>query len=273
MRRSIPIIAFVLMLFVVLPCWGEEKPREIWFHSLTSSDIEEDSAISGKCTGDTSSDEIECKFWKMRVHLGLNPDELPAELEKLAKELDEIKKKYKSADDYAKSFCEDIDIKNKDLEKDIQKSKKEKKLTAFETSVVKEMVDFCKNSSYEKLWALMNKFIITQTKTCQVSFDIEPWIVKLEKIETNKWVGDTGPSGLCNNIYFCTLEHEPDYDNLWTYTQTRTYARKGCEDLKVGETIIWDWRSKTFEMNCQFIEYVSPNPKTKHLNSKIYNYP
>jgi hypothetical protein len=93
MRGSIPIIAFVMVLFLVLPCHGEEKPSEIWFRYLTSPNI--NSAISGRCMGYTSSYEIECKFWAVRVDSVLDADELQEGLNALKKDYNELKKQKK----------------------------------------------------------------------------------------------------------------------------------------------------------------------------------
>ena len=79
MRRSISISVFIMAMFHVFPCYGEEKPSEIRFNYLTSPN--NNSALSGRCTGDTSSYEIECKFWQVRVRLALDPDELQEKLE------------------------------------------------------------------------------------------------------------------------------------------------------------------------------------------------
>jgi hypothetical protein len=140
----------------------------------------------------------------------------------------------------------------------LQELKKGKKLTPYPIPNLKKYVDVCKNPTYEKLINVWKYLLLVESKTCIVTFRMEPWTLKFKKVSENKRVSNSGPSGLCNNFYLSTLEHEPEANGLWTFTQTRTYAGQEdelCKDFKVGKTITWDWRDDIKEMNCQFIEY------------------
>jgi hypothetical protein len=57
MRRSIPIIALVLMLFLVLPCWGEKD----WPMTLNLTREDGLEQYIGFCSS-VAADKIECEF-------------------------------------------------------------------------------------------------------------------------------------------------------------------------------------------------------------------
>ena len=119
-------------------------------------------------------------------------------------------------------------------------------------------MEICKNPSLDKFENFFEQTIIDETKTCKVFSDYEGWTAKFKKVAPNKWISNEGPSGLCNNVFLFTLEHEPKYPTLWTYTQVRTYSdqeNKFCKGLEVNKPLIYDWHGKTIELNCKFIEY------------------
>jgi hypothetical protein len=182
--------------------------------------------------------------------LALGPDELQEALNALKENYDELKKQKINQkinlDKEAKNICKEMNPNLKD------------EWLTYPEPILKKYVDVCKNPTYEKLSNVEKDHLLMQSKTCVVTFITEPLKAKFKKAYKNKWVSNSGPTGMCRSFWFHTLEHEPEANGLWTYTQTRTHTDQDdemCKDLEVGRTDTWDWRYEIKEMNCQFIVY------------------
>ena len=233
-------------------CFADDKPQKIYFNYLTSPDKDENSALSGSCSGTTQSYEIDCKFWQLRVRLDLKPEELPKEINKAKKRM---KEETKDFDKLVDELCRDI---NRNVDEIRKKMKNGNRFGQHDINQMKAMIDLCSNPTYEKFEEFMIETIVERTKTCKVSADLEGWTAKFKRVAKNKWVSTAGPEGLCNVVTFMTLEHEPNHPNLWTYTRTRSYAEQEnqfCKHLEVGKELKYDWRDKTINLDCKFIEY------------------
>lgn len=251
LKTIVMTVSFIILSSSALFAQSQE-PQPISFSYLNSPDKEENSALSGECTGNTASHEIECKFWQIRVRLALDPDDLPQEIQKAKRRLKEEMKEF---DENIKELCDDIRKHSAEWKQDLETTDR---MTSFEIKQMKDMVNFCDKPTYEKLERLMIRDIEVLTRTCKVSADPEGWTAKFTKVAKNKWVSSEGPTGLCNAVILMELEHEPNYSNLWTYTRTRTYADQKselCKGLEVGTPLTYSWKEKAIELNCQFIRY------------------
>ena len=225
---------------------AEETPHSIYFNLLGSQNEGENSALSGVCSGDTSSREIECKFWQTRVWRKLKPEALQEERKKMRQMLQEEKDFTRLADLY----CEDLTH--------AAQQKNAGKLNDYETAQLQDIQNFCRSPSLDGAWDLIERSLIAETRTCRVSSDTLPTASSFRKVAPNKWVSSGEPVGTCNVVYLVVLEHEPDNPSLWTYTQTRTYADQDsdlCKALELDKTMTYSWRSRTRQVNCEFIEF------------------
>ena len=109
---KIPLVSFIIFFLsncnlnhLQKICQAEEEPPKISFYYLTSPNKGENSALSGSCTGNTSSYEIECKFWQTIVRLALDPKELPVRLEKMKAQ---IKKEARDFDKFVNETCGNV---------------------------------------------------------------------------------------------------------------------------------------------------------------------
>lgn len=247
------IYPFLIILLVLLPVTvtAADKPAPIQFFYLSSSDPTENSVLSGECTGDTSYPEVDCKFTQIRVRQEVKSEDIPQKMKELDESLNAVKKDFPK---YTKEFCKDM--KEEEISKTIVELKKSK---AFETAtLLQDNLSFCKNPTYSKLEDLLKKMITHESKTCKIS-TFGPTTTSFKKIAPNRWVSNEGPTGLCNSVIVTTLEKEPSYSSLWTYTQTRAYADQNndlCRGLEVNKPLIYTWKaSKQIELKCEFIGF------------------
>ena len=93
LKTIVMTVSFIILSSSALFAQSQE-PQPISFSYLNSPDKEENSALSGECTGNTASSEIEFKFWQIRVRLALDPDDLPQEIQKAKRRLKEEMKEF-----------------------------------------------------------------------------------------------------------------------------------------------------------------------------------
>jgi len=248
------LIGFTLFVAFPFEAIASEKPMPIFFSHLNSPNREENSALSGSCNGDTSSAEVDCYFVQTRIRLKLDPNKLPEKIREIQTEMERQKKDIKSLQ---KSFCGELTDKSK---RDQANQKlKELEHTAPQTYTrMREMVSICSNPLYDKILSFIKKMTEDEIRTCTISSDTDFKTLPLKKIAPNKWLGTAGPSGLCNVVSTWTLEHEPNSNLLWTYTQMRSHAdqtNEVCKGLEVGKPLIYSWKNRPIEMKCDFIEF------------------
>jgi len=240
---------------IVSDSLADDKPRQIMFYYLTNPDIEENSSLSGKCTGNTSSYEIECTFWQTRVRLALNPADLNDEVEKVKPRLINEFNEFGGLKKWAKSLCNDVNVDSQEFIKKMDEKKDQ--MTSRDIRGVNFFIDFCEHPTSSKFEKFLIDSIVDETVTCKVSVDFEGTKANFKKVAKNKWVSNEGPRGLCDETVLIVLEHAGD-GILWTYIQTRTYANQdneSCRALEVNKPLVYDWKEKTIELNCKFIEY------------------
>lgn len=247
------LIVFTLFAAFHIEAIALEKPLPISFSHLSSPNKEENSALSGECNGDTSSMEIGCYFVQTRISIKLDPKKLPEKIRELQTELEKQKKDLKSL---YKSFCSDLTDKTK-IDQVNQKLNELEYSAPQSYTRMREMLSICSNTSYDKILNFTKKIIEDETRTCKISSFTDYKTLHLKKIGPNKWLGTEWPSGLCNSVITYTLEHEPNYNTLWTYTQIRSHTDQNelCKGFEVGKPLIYSWKNKPIEMKCDFIEF------------------
>jgi hypothetical protein len=248
----IVLVSLWASVFFTTKCWAADEPRLIYFSYLTSPDKEENSSLSGECSGNTASYEIECKFWQIRVRLSLDPDNLQQEIQEAKRRM---KDEMKDFDKDIKELCDGIRKRSAELK---QLMTNTDRFTSHDIKKMQGLINLCDKPTYEKFEKFMIQDIEDRTRTCKVSADPEGWTAKFTKVAENKWVSSEGPTGPCSTVILMTLEHEPSSSSLWTYTRTRTYVdqeSEACRGLEVGKPLVYTWREKTIELNCQLIEY------------------
>lgn len=100
------------------------------------------------------------------------------------------------------------------------------------------------------------KYLDSNRRTCYLSTN--RFRSEFKRSGPNKWVSVQGPQGICNVVLVQTLENDPDYPQLWTFTQTRaTSDNKGpCEGIEVNKPGIYSWDAPNqFDLNCQVFEW------------------
>jgi len=251
------IIGIMLFGNMVITAMAEDKAWPISFYHLRTTS--ENSALSGKCTGDTSSSEIDCYLVQTRVRQKLDPKELPQKLKEIEAELEKAKKETEEIPhQFYDSFCAGFTDKSK--REKIDKKLKDLKNKAPQTYAgILEIKSICKKPSYEKILRFLKKSIEAETRTCLVSSNTDFETIHLKKITPRKWLGTAGPSGSCNVVTTWTLEHEPNSAILWTFTQIRSHADQTsilCDGIEVGKPLIYSWKAEPIEMKCDFIDFI-----------------
>ena len=245
------LICFMLLATFSLEATAtEQNPAPIFFSHLTSPS--ENSALSGQCSGDTSSMEIDCHFVQTRIRYKLDPKELPKRIKDMEDELKRAKKDLSQI-----SICGELTDKEK--REEVNRKLKEFQYSAPLTYARgQELLSICSKPSYESIVSLIKRSAVDEVRTCKISSDPAFESIHLKKIGANKWLGTAGPGGLCNVVTTWTLEHEPNNNLLWTYTQIRVHAdqtNEFCKALEIGKPLVYSWKYKPLEMRCDFIEF------------------
>jgi hypothetical protein len=83
------------------------------------------------------------------------------------------------------------------------------------------------------------------------------------KLSDRKWVSNNGPEGICGVVSILTIEHEPNYANLWTYSQQHIYTNGSADDLcklAHNSTSTYSWNSeKNVRLKCEEFDFTT-NP-------------
>ncbi len=258
--NNIALIFFIVFMTVANnSIAGENLPIE--FNYLMNKNPNDISALSGECTGSISNHEIECEFTQISARLKIKPEELQKEIEKAKKRVhDEVKGK--DLKTYIKEACSGIDeLSIGELNKKLKQKMNENnsKITNSQIAQMKDMVEMCKSPSLEIYEKFAVKSIIRDSKTCMINTFKQDWSSKFKKVAPNKWVSNTGPTGLCESVFLMILEHEPEYPSLWKFSHTRTYANtnvKICKKLDINTPLEFTWEGiETFDLKCEYIEF------------------
>jgi hypothetical protein len=96
-----------------------------------------------------------------------------------------------------------------------------------------------------------------ETRACKISsFRNDP--VTFKKVNPNKWVANVGPQGLCSAVYLYTMENDPKYPSLWTWSQVRTYADRSsefCKDLQLNHRMEYSWKAEGPAISCETVSF------------------
>lgn len=88
---------------------------------------------------------------------------------------------------------------------------------------------------------------------------VQNFAVKFERAGPNKWISTHGPEGLCDIVTVQTLENEPKYSVLWTFTEvTPTADTTGpmCKGLVLNTPDRFSYKfTSTFELGCESIDF------------------
>lgn len=242
---NLQLSAAALVLLAVASASFAKEPQPISFRSLTNPDGQK-SALSGECTGTTASDEIVCTFTQVMVSHVVDPADLPV---KLAEARRDWAKEKATELDQIKEGCAELVSEQYRVEL--------AKLPEPDKSRAERAIKLCEDPTEEKMWSFIEQGIREEARTCRVwTHSNGPYTFR--RIAANRWLSNEGPTGICNVVNVMVLEHEPEYPNLWTYTQTRTYADKEgelCSAIELNKPLVFDWRDHTLSMQCDFISF------------------
>lgn len=115
---------------------------------------------------------------------------------------------------------------------------------------------------------LMKQFCSCQSKECVVNATLEQqnedrdkctirsnsFSAGFTKVTDRKWVSNNGPEGICAVVSLYTIEHEANYDSLWTYSAKFVHTNKeppSCNRLPES-SYVYSWKSPTaVRLHCE----------------------
>ena len=122
------------------------------------------------------------------------------------------------------------------------------------------MIEMCKHPTRSAYRQLLYKLAFAETQQCQVEA-APPGIDVLKKVNDTKWIGVTGPGGLCNVVATSTLERENKKSELWTWTDvtSTTDSSELCKKSGVTQSVnkpsVFTWKSGRFPMHCEAVDF------------------
>jgi hypothetical protein len=250
--RFIAVTVPAVLIFHTAPCLAQTSPPEfISFSYLKAATPGGNSALSGECEGTTASREITCRFTQISVRYQLDPKNVSAEIEQAITQL--RAEAGKDPRKYADQICAEV--------RKSSRAEWERKLQAIwnprTRQTTREFLALCENFSMPSLEALTRRNMLAASRTCNVStFQNNP--VTYKKVSPNKWVANVGPEGMCSSIYLYTMENEPKYSNLWTWSQVRTYvdtSEKLCKGFETNNKIEFSWKGDDPDVTCETITF------------------
>jgi hypothetical protein len=94
------------------------------------------------------------------------------------------------------------------------------------------------------------------------------------RVGDSKWVSNNGPEGICGVVSVLTIEHEPNYTNLWTYTEQYIYTNNAADELcKLAHnyTSTYSWKSeKSVRVKCEELKFTT-NPEVEQILNMVRN--
>ena len=83
--------------------------------------------------------------------------------------------------------------------------------------------------------------------------------IDLVKVGDRNWVSNNGPEGICGVVSVFTIEHEPNYANLWTYTEQYIYTNNAADavcKLAHNQTSTYSWKAgKSVRLKCEEFKF------------------
>lgn len=253
MTVSIKFFGSALLLFLSVVSHGRSKAKTTSlaiapsFYYLGTDG--ETSSLSMECKGAAPFNELHCSFNQMRIGKD-SPDQVRESqlaIEKMSEndltgEFDEVCNQTREATKKIPLILSD-----------------EKK--AFAEESVKEWGNVCDCRSAEKkkpcILKAMTPIIEHAKDRCLVSYN--SFDLTFKRAGARKWISNPGPVGLCNMLTVATIEHEPNSDSLWTFTQTRVTAdteSKLCKDLIFNKPFTYSWKASTEALlNCRTVKF------------------
>jgi len=248
MRTILAIVLWALSTYAA----AQFVDLPIRFDYLKPTDPRENSALSGQCDGNQRSAEITCRFTQVAVRRALDPKEVVGRTqEMLAQFRQEVKKKgfKRIADDMcldAKERSQLVgELTTKGADRDLAE--------------VQDYLKMCEQPTVANFEQFLRRSIEVEAKTCKVSFfQNDP--VKYRRVSATRWVSNDGPKGPCSAVYLYALDRHDKQENLWRWTQTRTYAdtsSKYCKDTEIGKKLEFSWDGFDPQFSCERISFGS----------------
>jgi hypothetical protein len=128
----------------------------------------------------------------------------------------------------------------------------------YNGTLLRVIPDFCKDPTWENYEEVFKGMLMIRARTCKVWSMTDSETTVFNKVKPNKWISNSGPTGICNVVILRELEHDPDNKWQWTYKQTRTYVDEGndlCAHIEVGKPRTFSWEGGPFKMGCEWIEF------------------
>jgi hypothetical protein len=199
-----------------------------------------------------------CEFTQVSVRRTVDPNEVN---QRIAKELAEFRAAVKEGGfkSEVEKFC--AGVTSEEVRTKIQAAKQK---GAWVAARLEDIAQMCAQPTQARFERFLINSINADTKTCRVSvFQYDP--VKYTRVNSRKWISNEGPKGSCNSVFLYTLEHEPKYDNLWNWTQTRIYADttlKSCEGIEIGKKLEFAWNGLDFrpQLSCEYVYFSALPP-------------
>jgi hypothetical protein len=251
----------VLLAGMIAPliCGGttaiaNEYPRNL--DMLTNVDDNEISAMSGECQRERSG-ALKCRFHQTLVPREKSREEIEKEI------ADNTKATMKEV----KSLLNDP-LCNKDerakFAAEINRIKATDPAKAEQVKVAEEMITpmfrVCDDPSERNVRAMVRTNVERENLTCKI-VSLRPFELTFQLQPDGRWLSNDGPSGPCGVILITTLEKDPKYSVLWTYTQRRLITNKagsiGLAECKAFEehTQVFSWKPQDKFRQCKMIKF------------------
>jgi hypothetical protein len=220
-------------------------------------------ALTLKCKADNLKLlAYECEFSQIGIFVSdssLPPE--PAEIQKLRKE---IVRDHKNVG--LRAFRKQCVKGKNDLSKNLalHQENRRKALVIEREIAENEQMCACKTPDCVADVTIRQKTEEAARKKCQIWG--RRFSMRLERVTQNRWVGTSGPSGLCEIITTVILVYDPQED-AWTYTQKKVNTQSGdktglqsCNDLEKPSVYYSHPRYVTQPAlaDCEYIDTIYP---------------
>jgi hypothetical protein len=216
-------------------------------------------STSGACVPSHDRETLECYFTTFGLWKSTKETQLRKNFAEIVQQLD--KDPMKQVRDMKKSFCDDKEMTQPDplrLKYDVSAKKFLSSVTAF-----------CDRPSRESALNLFRTMNEIEGRKCNCV--VSDWRATLVRQAADRWIENSGPSGLCGVIKVFTLVphdpkkmKEPTGPVLWTLHE-KTVTTHSADDKVCGKglfkieegatTVSWDAPSKSID--CGDIEFTS----------------
>jgi hypothetical protein len=218
---------------------------EISFNWLKTTSGE-NSALSGSCDYVGSTSDLNCNLKQVSVRKKSSPEEVKEDIKSVIAEIDN-QLKTKTIEQFKKvefgDFC----------------SKLPENQNKVEKVIFDQFMTMCNNTTRQTVIEALSLTAKQAGKTCKVmDYDLGNFI--FNQVNENKWVSTNKPSGNCGSVTVMSLERNPEYATLWSYSQIRHYTNTETEMCKslaeINEPIAYSWNGQSnIKMDCEYIEF------------------